>query len=93
MHTKKSLKTASKRYPILAFLSNCVKGVEVVGVGELAALSAKLRGSMLYSLGPLQVAGLLYLASFLSPLLLVLLPGSMLDGVQERRSLTAGLDY
>ncbi len=42
--------------------------------------------------GPFSGAGLPVLGSFLSALLWALLPGSMLDGVQERRSLTAGGD-
>ena len=42
--------------------------------------------------GPFAGAGLPVLVSFLFTLLWALLPGSMLDGVQERRSLTAGPD-
>ena len=57
LHTKKSLKTASKRYPILAILSNCVKGLEVVGVGENVFIYPFLPGSMLYSLYPLRLPG------------------------------------
>jgi hypothetical protein len=50
LHTKKSLKTASKRYPILAFLLNCVKGVEVVGVGENVFMDPFLGGFRLFGL-------------------------------------------
>ncbi|NBU72084.1 MAG: hypothetical protein EBS53_11680 [Bacteroidetes bacterium] len=42
--------------------------------------------------GPFFGAGLPVLGSFLFPSPLALLPGSMLDGVRELRSLTAGPD-
>ena len=42
--------------------------------------------------GPFTAAGLPVLGSFLLSSLWALLPGSMLDGVQERRALTAGGD-
>jgi len=51
-----------------------------------------LGGFVVYSLDPLQVAGLPVLGSFLLSSPLALLPGSMLDGVQDQRTLTAGGD-
>jgi hypothetical protein len=61
------------------------------GGGELGRFGDSVR---VYALqpGPFAGAGLPVLGSFLSSLLWALLLGSMLDGVQERRPLTAGGD-
>ena len=52
--------------------------------GELAPLSTKIGGFVLFAIHYGR-AGSLHLGSFLLSSLWVLLPGSMLDGVQERR--------
>jgi hypothetical protein len=61
------------------------------GGGELGRFGDSAR---VYALqpGPFTAAGSLHLGPFLLSSLWALLLGSMLDGVQERRSLTAGGD-
>ena len=58
MDTKKSLKTASKRHQILAILLNCVKGVEVVGVGENVFMDPFLGGFRLLGMACLLWLGM-----------------------------------